>query len=447
MTSAKPTRRRSPKYSTVFQTIRSGLAESDPVLFAATYANVEFPPGQEEYYRRVCSLELQDRNVIGLVCRKGGKTKGLGIAYAYLFKQNPTLKIFHLSGSYLQASRLYEPFKPLVTNPEIFPNALVDEPTKFFTHFKAGGVLEIATTSVKSARSGDYDIMSIDEAVLLEPEIIEAAWPLVRASKIGKRIVVSTASPGPSWGWFVNLWQRASELEFKRCHWSSAECPWLNRLDQTDAEKLWGIDSEFIKVEYEGEISERAGFVFDGRIVDDSLVEPPQISPRSEDTQRGVGHDWGFSHPSVTIEWELQGETIIVRDVLIRQKIALSAIIEDMATKYRDPTVPIYPDSAGAHENDMLNRMGLRVTPVNFGKDKDTLIGQLRWRLEKGLIKIPNPKYASKDMKKLVDQLKNYSYDQNGKPRKGDDDCVDALLASMKPFIDLPIRRTGVTLG
>jgi hypothetical protein len=53
------------------------------------------------------------------------------------------------------------------------------------------------------------------------------------------------------------------------------------------------------------------------------------------------------------------------------------------------PTLTIYADSSGAHENDQLSRLGLKVQPVIFSKQKDTLIGQVRWRLEQGLIKIP----------------------------------------------------------
>ena len=41
---------------------------------------------------------------------------------------------------------------------------------------------------------------------------------------------------------------------------------------------------------------------------------------------------------------------------------------------------PIYPDSEAAADNADLQRMGLKVTPVIFSRDKDFLISRVRWR-------------------------------------------------------------------
>jgi len=43
--------------------------------------------------------------------------------------------------------------------------------------------------------------------------------------------------------------------------------------------------------------------------------------------------------------------------------------------------------------------------------------------------------------RQLEDELKNYHYDDNGKPAKGDDDAVDMCLYAMKPCIT-PVDRT-----
>ena len=94
----------------------------------------------------------------------------------------------------------------------------------------------------------------------------------------------------------------------------------------------------------------------------------------------------------------------------------------------------------GVHENDQLMRLGLKVTPVVFSKDKDEFIGHVRWRLEKGLIKIPDSEIDSRFFT-LIQQMKTYNYDPHGKLRKINNDCVDSMLCTMKPFIVAPRLR------
>lgn len=73
--------------------------------------------------------------------------------------------------------------------------------------------------------------------------------------------------------------------------------------------------------------------------------------------------------------------------------------------------------SSGTHENDQLMRLGLDVQPVIFSKQKDEQIGHVRWRLEQGLIKIPDPDLDSR-FRTLIQQMKTDNYDENGKPKK-----------------------------
>jgi hypothetical protein len=117
-------------------------------------------PGQTQWIHAICSKEDKYRQIVAKTARKGGKTKSMAVSYAWLYQQDPTLRITHLAGSYLQASRLYDYFRPLVTNNMLFPaGTLVGEPTRFWTKFTVGGFLEVLTASSKAIRGGDSDIL------------------------------------------------------------------------------------------------------------------------------------------------------------------------------------------------------------------------------------------------------------------------------------------------
>jgi hypothetical protein len=398
------------------------------------YASMDPSPGQRAFMRAIYSREPQYRQVVAKVHRKGGKTKSAAVTFASLFRLDPTLRIFHLSGSYLQASRLYDYFKPLVTNQELFPDALEDEPKKYKTTFKAGGSLEVLTASAKSIRGGDADILSIDEAVLVPQKLLDAAWPLVRASKHPKRIVTSTASPDISLEWFVRLWQNAKAMRFERFEWPQSECPWINQ-EETELAKLM-LDSRTFAVEYGGAIAERTGQVWGSQLVDNALVNPndqTQYPLPAEDplTMKWTALDWGFVGQAVLTFWEKQGDTLYLRDCRIWTETSYTEIKQEIAADFGK--YPIYPDSEAVADNKDLSNLGMAVYPVIFSKEKDQFISRVRWRLEKGLIKIPNPEQDQRYFT-LVQQMKAYHYNEKtGKPVKINDHCCDSVICAMKP--------------
>ena len=416
--------------------IKRALAVVDPAAFAVCYGQINPSPGQVKFLNAICSPAPEHRQIVAKVLRGGGKTRNAAIAFAWLFLNDPSWRIFVLSGAYWQARRLYQYFMPLVKNPEIFPQDwLINEPTQYLTQFRQGGSLEVLTASTKRIRGGHADILCIDEAVLVKQDLIAAVWPVVRTSKRLKRIVISTASNEVNLQWFLTIWQDAKRLGFDRHEWKIDECHWIDKTDLEFAARM--LDSQTFRVEYLGEIAERKGRVWDSALIDKSLVDPSQAESypppaKSPSTEWSLGLDWGFIHPTVITVWEKQGETVYARDCRIRTQEALSDIMQEIHKDFHNIT--IYADSSGAHENDQLRRLGLNVQPVIFSKQKEELIGHARWRLEQQLIKIPNPELDQKFLT-LIQQMKAYNYDENGKPRKKNDDCVDSMLCGMAPFL------------
>jgi len=398
----------------------------------------------------ICSQDPQNSQIIVKAPRGSGKTYIAAISFAYLHRTDPTLKILVQSGSYEQARHLYSYYQPLITNPELFPqHQLLHEPTANLTRFKAGGYLRILTASEKQSRGSHVDIIALDEAVLIKQELIDAIWPTVRTSKRPKRIIMSTPSPKISLEWFVEIWQDADRLKFKRFELPLEECPWINQEDTARVQLMYGVDSETYQTEYLGEITERRGRVWDSHLIDgpptpDKPHPRAIIDPKNQDeyplpltppaTEWSVGLDWGFRHPTVITVWEKQGETVYARDCRVRTRESFTEIRQEIITDY--PKVPIYADSSSPGENNELQRMGARIIPVIFSEEKSQLISHARWRLEQGFLKIPDPTIDRKFFP-LVQQMKAYHYDEKTqKPVKVDDDCVDSMLCAMKGFLN-----------
>jgi len=99
--------------------LKPSLARANPAALAISYADIELSPGQLRFVKAICHPD--PKQLVAKVLRGGGKTKCAAIAFAWAFLNDPTLKIFVLSGTYWQARRLYQYFLPLVTNPELFP--------------------------------------------------------------------------------------------------------------------------------------------------------------------------------------------------------------------------------------------------------------------------------------------------------------------------------------
>jgi hypothetical protein len=438
-----------PKLSETLKVLKLTLVRKNPVALATDYGDMHLSLGQLRLLNAICSRDPKYSQIIVKTPRGGGKTKIAAMAFAWLLLTDRTWRIFVHSGSFEQARYLYGYFKPLVTNPELFPpDWLEHEPTRRATEFKEGGYLRILAASERQSRGGHVDIIALDEAVLISQDLIDAVWPTVRTSKRPKRLVMSTASPKVSLDWFLHIWQDAGKLGFERFEWSLSECPWINEADTKHAALLYGIDSETYKIEYLGEIAERRGRVWDGLLIDGradnrpcAVVDPnrrelyplPSTPPL---TEWSCGLDFGYIHPTVLTVWEKQGETVYCRECRIWSKLGFSEIWQEIKTDF--PDVTIYADSNSPGEIQDLRNLGLRVFPVVFSKEKAELINHVRWRLEQGFIKIPDPD-IDRAFFTLVQQMKAYHYDPSGKPAKVNDDCVDSMLCAMKSFVNRPI--------
>jgi hypothetical protein len=411
---------------------------------------MDLSPGQTSLVKAIISQEPEYSQIIAKTVRGGGKTKSAAVAYAIAHRKDPKRKVFIHSGSFEQARYFYSYYRPLILNPDFFPqDELLYEPTQSLTQFKHGGFMKILSASEKQSRGGHVDDAVLDEAVLMSQDLIDAVWPTVRTSTHPKRVVMSTASPKVSLDWFLRIWQHADQLHFKRFEWGIEECTWISKEDTANAALL--MDSNTFKVEFLGEIAERRGTVWDNNLINKALVDPRRAEeyplPAADPlTEKWCGLDWGYMGQSVLTFWEKQGETAYLRDCRIYTETSFTEIKQEIREDFGK--YPIYPDSEAVADNEDLKKMGMKVVPVIFSKDKDFLISRIRWRLEKGFIKIPNPEIDDKDRGivgskffTLVQQMKAYHYNEKtGKPVKANDHCCDSVICAMK-HVEVDHRR------
>ena len=322
--------------------------------------------------------------------------------------------------------------------------------------------MKILAASETQSRAGHVDILHLDEVVLMKEELIKSVLPTIRASDRPMLVITSTASPKTSYRWFINQWQNAETLGFKRFEWAPTECDWIS--DKVSSQLARLFDKATVKVELEGGIADLRGFVFPGSSIDSCIVDPfdesvwPPESP-APITRWHWCADWGFTHPTVLGDLEVRSDIVYVRDVRIRDQPELMPMLDEIRVDFQGQ--PGYAGNDGASEINQLKAYGMRVESVAFSTDKELLIGELRRRFERGLIRIPDPKRLAEGtddidpdpagaeaFEYLISELHQYHYDDNGKPVKQDDDSVDMLLYGMKPLatpIDRskPIFRTG----
>jgi hypothetical protein len=412
-------------------------------MMANLYAGISLSPGQKTFTNAVAELNTSLKQHVAMVLRGGGKSMCAGIGCASAHRQDPSLRIFVLAGSFWQAKRLYRYYRKLILNPQCFPQEwIIGKSSLSLTEFVQGGGMEILTTSPTQARAGHVDWLLMDEAVLVKPYLVDSVWAVVRTSKRPKRVIMSTASPAINLEWFLKLWQDYKRLKFQRHEWPLSECPWISEEDTAAARLL--LDTDTFNIEYLGKPSERKGRVFDNIFIEGAegskkpkaIVDPrrreeyplPLLPPA---TDWAGGLDWGFTHPTVLTVGELQGNTVYTRDCRIWQNESFTEIRQEIKEDYGH--IPIHADSSSPGENNDLAKMGVKVIPVIFSKRKSELINHVRWRLENGTWKIPDPE-LDRTYFTLVQQLKAYHYDDQGKPVKVNDDCVDSALCLMDHF-------------
>lgn len=395
----------------------------DPLSLARTFFEIEPNEGQTTFL-----IELQVESILGHLlqtCRAGGKTLVAAIAICWAALKYDKFKALILSGSYEQARTFYNYVREFIKMCPPLLQKIEGEPLQSETRFSDGGFIKCLTASEKSTRSPHVDFLIVDEFVLVKPDLIDSAFPTVRASKRAKRIFLTTASQTKaaiSIARWYDYWDHKQEYGFRTYQWGVDSCDWISKEDMVFAKKI--LDPYIYETEYLGLRIGRRGAVYKEQQIETAVNQAIDYT-HLKDGDCIAGIDWGVVHPTVVTIVQVQGEHIIVvevrgesnKDVSWWCEYTLPALQHDFNIK------AFYCDASHKFNNLQLQNQDLSVVPVAFSRFKEQMIGEIRRELEYELLKIPS------HFSTTIKQLKLYSYNPDTeKPIKLNDDYVDSLM-------------------
>lgn len=397
------------------------------------------------------------RNFIIRAPRKGGKTILVAIIVVWMCLKYPRYRFFILSGSLEQAKWLYRYCKGIMTSNPTLQAMLANEPTQILTEIINGSFIICAPASFKQVNAPTVDGLVMDEYVLIPPEIITDAWPMIRASPIPMRIILSTATEKVSLDSFLDLFDRAEELGFRPYFWSDRECVWLDKTDSNVAKAV--LSDEDYRIQYEGGVPIKRAAIFQIGQINNAFKKGKNL-PDEHWKVAGpikVGIDWGFTHETaftagwLGLNWKMKVFKSLATTKTDDEELADIAVEWDneFNTKYGQRVSEWICDSEGAFQNALMRKRGLWVTERVFGhrtKGKTWMIDTLNWFLERDNINIPD----TDEYLILKKQMKAYRRDVNGFPMKGNDDRIDSLLclaSGWDPTLSLEAPRMRTNLN
>ena len=239
-----------------------------------------------------------------VVCagRQVGKSRALSIVALHQAFSSPGSLVLLVSAGDVAAKRLLDDVSGLAMASPLLAGAVVDESQSLIV-LSNGSTVRSVPASSRQIRGWPVDLLIVDEAGFIDPEIWRAAEPSIIA-RPGSRVVLSSSPWGGADHFFRQLWQRGmtgADSLVAGFHWPSSLSPLVDAglLDQIRERET----AAYFAREYLAEWSETSGAYFsqselDGAVVDAALVAPGEVGG---DVPAVAGVDWGFANDASTL--------------------------------------------------------------------------------------------------------------------------------------------------
>jgi hypothetical protein len=195
-------------------------ARRDPGVFAKLLLGTELWPHQHEVavsparYRIICAG------------RQVGKSQLLAVLALHHAFSKARQTVLIVSAGDTAAKRLLETVAALALGSPLLAGAVVDESSKAVT-LSNGSVIRAVPASAAQIRGWSIDLLILDEAAFIDPEIWRAAEPAIIA-RPGSRVILSSSPWGSADHFFRVMWglAMASPDAFQAAwHWPSITSP------------------------------------------------------------------------------------------------------------------------------------------------------------------------------------------------------------------------------
>lgn len=271
-------------------------ARRDPAVFAEVLMGAPLWPHQLEVVRSPARYRV--------ICagRQVGKSRLLAtLALHKAFAAAGSLVLVVSSGD-RSSKRLLEEVASLASASPLLAGSVVDESSSAVVLTNGSRVISVPA-SQRQIRGWAVDLLIVDEAGFIDPEVWRAAEPSIIA-RPGSRVVMSSSPWGGADHFFRLLWTRgkAADAQVASWHWPSTVSPLV------DADLLEEIRSResprYFEREYLAEWTDEQGAYFSTAELDRAVCDVDLIDPDSRDallTPAVVGVDWGFAHDANTL--------------------------------------------------------------------------------------------------------------------------------------------------
>jgi hypothetical protein len=357
---------------------------------------------------QAASLKLAKRITAIVAPRQAGKSRGVAVLALHRAQELPGLHVLVVSAGELAAARLLETIKTMAM---VSDGIKIDgEPTQNLIRFTNGSWIRCVPQSARAIRGWTIDLLIIDEAALVDDDIIQAsAIPTTNARPNARIVMVSSPllAEGTFYDTVVQGDQGSSVIESYR--WSLLQSPWIS--DEVIETARQTLTPQRFAAEYEGVFPEDGV----GILIPRDLIRQAQERDLPGGQRGAFGIDVADEGADWTMIYRNRGGVIRFVEKLNGNPTQTADRVA--AHMRRIPDVPAVVDAIGVGSGvaSRLQQMNLRVAPFKanwrandprtFRDRKAETFWALRIAFEDGLIDL------DPEDKELADELAGLRYE------------------------------------
>ena len=393
--------------------------------------------------------------------RQVGKSRLLSVLSLHKAFTTAGALVLIVSAGEVAAQRLLEDVAALAQGSPLLRGSVLDE-SKSQVTLSNGSVIMSVPASQRQIRGWAVDLLIVDEAAFIDPDIWRAAEPAIIA-RPGSRILLCSTPWGARDHFFRVLWQRGMDRPDEMTaawHWPSSTSPLVDRglLEEIRARET----DTYYRREYLAEWTDESGAYFTDREIDQAIADyelftpfhARQVSPFGRQVfTAAAGVDWGMARDAqaVVLVAPLDDEglnegrdelTYFVPWLEAKYRCGYSDWIDrliEVAKAYQLRVVASETNGVGAYPTEDLRKklwqagLGAHVAPVwTDVRRKQSGFGKIKMLLQRGQLVLPRHPELLKQLRSLeFEQTSGGSLKIAVPERAGHDDLAMALMQAV----------------
>lgn len=397
--------------------------------------------------------------------RQVGKSRLLAVVALHHAFAHPGANVLIVSAGDTAAKRLLEDVAALAAASPLLSGSVADESSKLVT-LSNGSTIRAVPASAAQIRGWAVDLLILDEAAFIDPEIWRAAEPAIVA-RPGSRVVLSSSPWGAPEHFFRALWTRGMAepgASLAAWHWPSSVSPLV---DDVLLEEIRDRETpSYFAREFLAQWTDSAGAYFttaelEAATVEGGLVDVEDLAAAAAAGGVVAGVDWGMANDAqaltvVGLVFDERGRVAL--DERGRQRFAVRYVeerfrlgyepwidrLEVLARRFRFNVVTAETNGVGQMPSQVLARRlweaygGVNVVaPVSTtSKLKEDLFGFMKLLMQQGRLDLPRHPSLLRQLAALEFSMGEGGAMRIAVPeRAGHDDVVMSFALALQPLM------------